>query len=595
MYNYDLTLFISFHFRSFSRTNFGCPPHLKKRKLEGTDTLGTSMLSVQSNMFSKSIDTTDTKDDESPAKRRKKSTTTSDDLRRDSESPKQILLPQKKRVLPTSTAASPVKKSARASQQSTPPEEQVDDETLIRETEAALKSLSGSWPGPRGSSYRRGSEHDESPTFENLFEEKKANAKLSPSMCTSSSSSSDNACSLKDVITLRDQHAEDKSSTSSSGSSSKHSDSRPGSASKSNTKGPGKPISRSEMTELENLLKIENDCATIQSQTGGVRGKQLKDKVGKIAMVSEGHTSQYEPPDFNELVDDSSNELEIDMSDPCMDKDGDDDKLGESSKSRKKDNDDVKRGRYAEMSVSHTQGYVQSPYSSGCSTSAPSFSSASSAFRPPNIDSKTQAQRAGGLGTHTMPPLGPFPAEATFVGYPSAVALQDAVPPPGHAVQSLSSLEEDKLARGPTTSGLMQLKPPGKEVDTRNEPPSIVKPTAVSVASPDAKQYTILQPAPAGSRAASALQDIAREGVQVVSAVSSNSSSLPAVTQASSGETSPANANQPSTPGFERPTGTLSPASMSRGKRSIFYFLMQVKILDSRAFDQYPQIRTLAF
>jgi hypothetical protein len=45
-----------------------------------------------------------------------------------------------------------------------------------------------------------------------------------------------------------------------------------------------------------------------------------------------------------------------------------------------------------------------------------------------------------------------------------------------------------------------------------------------SMDSPDSKQYTILQPAGIGSRAASVMKDIAREGVVSVSAVSSTSS-----------------------------------------------------------------------
>ncbi|XP_061387971.1 serine-rich adhesin for platelets [Musca vetustissima] len=50
--------------------------------------------------------------------------------------------------------------------------EDEDDETLIRETQAALKSLSGSWPEVRYNPYRL-NEHDEQPpAFQNLFEEK---------------------------------------------------------------------------------------------------------------------------------------------------------------------------------------------------------------------------------------------------------------------------------------------------------------------------------------------------------------------------------------------------------------------------------------
>jgi len=47
-----------------------------------------------------------------------------------------------------------------------------DDETLIRETQAALKSLSGSWPDSRGNLYRLQEQDENPPPFQNLFEEK---------------------------------------------------------------------------------------------------------------------------------------------------------------------------------------------------------------------------------------------------------------------------------------------------------------------------------------------------------------------------------------------------------------------------------------
>uniref|UniRef100_T1H1C4 Uncharacterized protein n=1 Tax=Megaselia scalaris TaxID=36166 RepID=T1H1C4_MEGSC len=51
-------------------------------------------------------------------------------------------------------------------------DDQPDDETLIRETQAALKSLSGSWSDTRSSLYRL-NDQDENPQFQNLFEEQK--------------------------------------------------------------------------------------------------------------------------------------------------------------------------------------------------------------------------------------------------------------------------------------------------------------------------------------------------------------------------------------------------------------------------------------
>lgn len=213
-------------------------------------------MTTVSKIFPKSLD--------SDEKRRKKT----DEL---DQTTKSLILPQKKRVLPSSSAPSPVKKCQKLLP-NTSSDEGAADETLIRETEAALKNLSGSWPGPRGSTYQK--KQDENPAFENLFDEKKS-VKLSPS---SSSNGSNDVCSLKDVITLREQHEEEE-----------------------------------------------------------LRGRKIKQEdEGKVKIKHE--TSQYEPPDFNELVDDSSNELEIDMSEAAAEKNDD--------KKDKKGECDDKTGKY---------------------------------------------------------------------------------------------------------------------------------------------------------------------------------------------------------------------------------------------------------
>ncbi|XP_068899617.1 myelin transcription factor 1 isoform X6 [Tenebrio molitor] len=355
--------------RAENRANrpFGLP-QLKKRKLDDPN------MATVSKIFPKTLDPTD-------EKRRKKT----EDL---DQTTKSLILPQKKRVLPASSTTSPVKKCQKLLP-NTPTDESVADETLIRETEAALKNLSGSWPGPRGSSYQK--KQEESPAFENLFDEKKS-VKLSPS---SSSNGSNDVCSLKDVITLREQHEEEE-----------------------------------------------------------LRGKARVKHEDEVKVKIKHETSQYEPPDFNELVDDSSNELEIDMSESAAEKNDD-------KKDKKGDCDDAKSGKYS-----------------------PVFPT-TSAFRPPPRAAKNT----------TLSNLGPLPAEATFVGYPIAA--------------------DDK------TKAVGQV----KEVEKSPEDVS--------------KQYTILQPAAAGSRAANALQEVAREGVPSVAAV----------------------ANEPK---MVTPTGTLSPNSMGR-------------------------------
>lgn len=344
--------------------------------------------------------------------------TLDDKRRKKSDETKSLLLPQKKRVLPPSNTSSPIKKNPKLTS-----EEGAPEQTLIRETEAALKNLSGSWPGHRGG---YPSHQEDAPAFENLFAEKKAGIKMSPS--STSSSSSDNACSLKDVITLREQHEHDESS---------------------------------------------------DEKSANPRIKSISKQGDKL---SKSPKSQYLSPDFNELVDDSSNELEIDMSEAASEK-------NESIKIDQEKKKDEPKPRYpSEPSGFHA--YTRNP-------SGSPFSS-NSAFRPPQSKN---------------PPLGPFPAEATFVGYPSE-----------------SSAPEEK------SKNIVPLKPTESQVE-----PQVKSPEGTS------KQYTILQPAGHSSRAASTLQDVAREGVRSVPAIGGSS-------------------NESSAAKIVPPPASLSPNSIGRGR-----------------------------
>lgn len=345
--------------------------------------------------------------------------TLDDKRRKKSEDTKSLLLPQKKRVLPISNTSSPIKKSPKLTS-----EEGAPEQTLIRETEAALKNLSGSWPGPRGGYPNH---QEDAPTYENLFDEKKSGIKMSPS--STSNSSSDNACSLKDVITLREQHEHDESS--------------------------------------------DEKSTTARSKLISKHGDKL----------NKSPKSLYQSPDFNELVDDSSNELEIDMSEAAAEK-------NESIKiDQEKKNDEPKPRYPSEPSGFHA--FTRNP-----STGSP-FSS-NSAFRPPQSKN---------------PPLGPFPAEATFVGYPS---------------EPSTSEEKSKT--------IIPLKPTESQVE-----PQVKSPEGTS------KQYTILQPAGHSSRAASTLQEVAREGVRSVPTIAGNSS-------------------ESSGPKIVPPPPSLSPNSTGRGR-----------------------------
>lgn len=168
-----------------------------------------------------------------------------------------------------------------------------------------------------------------------------------------------------------------------------------------------------------------------------------------------------------------------------------------------------------------------SPTGTTSSSSPPTSSpfSATSAFRPPNTDHTKASCRSATsvpVASSAIPPIGPYPASATFVGYPTPGPTM----PTPQPVAGISTTSEDKHS-----STLLQLKSSKEEshhVTAHDVASNSVSPNKSpsgglpSVTSPDSsKQYTILQPAGVGSRAASAIQDIAREGVVSVAAVSS--------------------------------------------------------------------------
>ncbi|XP_043479047.1 uncharacterized protein LOC122509236 isoform X3 [Leptopilina heterotoma] len=484
--------------------------HLKKRKLEAESSKGNKVqqittvnckkLGAQTTVIPQEMETAD-----AAAKRRRKSVR-DDDLRKPSDSEtttttKTIPLPQRKRAFTTGNSGSPARKSSKNC------EEPEDDETLIRETEAALKSLSGSWPGPRGSLYQRGNSDEDryESNFENLFEEKKDNPKLSPSsMSTSSTTSNETGYSLKDVISLRCQDRTIRTQ---------------------------QQIKYDQSKQYCNKTKkdLDSDSQDILKGRNSLNGR-IKNEKGSDKY------SRYEPPDFNELVDESSNELEIDMSDPAVDKeDGERDKEDRICKNGPSPNS----LKHHQMMYNYQRQYSDSGIkvaSSVTSTASPAPTvgspfSATSAFKPPNTDhhSKANCRGTSTIGA-TIPPMGPYPAAATFVGYPS----------PGPVMPTPLPIAEEK------TVSLLQLKSPKEEVHSIEvSPPNVIPnktPTTglSSVGSPDAnsKQYTILQPAGVGSRAASAIQDIAREGVVSVSAVSSSNATAAVGNNSSGGNTS---------------------------------------------------------
>lgn len=346
-----------------------------------------------------------------------------------------ISLPQKKRsFLPVSSSRNQNNINNNNNNNNTKDDQ--DDETLIRETQAALKSLSGSWPDARNSLYKL-NDQDENPSFQNLFDAKQSvESKLSPAQSTTS-----NESNSKEVF--RDYNGKIKA-------------------------------------DLKNYHKFRKERDS----------------------ESPKYSSHYhQTPDFNELVDDSSNDLQIDMSD------------GERSSAKKSKKDD----------------YPKVPFS------------ATSAFKPPS------ELRKNGLAT----PIGPYPAAATFIGGYQPVEQQP---------QS-TDMEQEVLQPAFVDTSEKSVKIKLEEVP---------KP----IGSPDSKQYTILQPAGVGSRAASVMQDIAaREGVVSVSAVSSSSSPGIGVVSSSSGGT-----GQPIVGSdkmiFDRSIPPLSPNSINRGEYILFVFMI---------------------
>ncbi|XP_031779729.1 uncharacterized protein LOC100122454 isoform X3 [Nasonia vitripennis] len=525
--------------------------HLKKRKLEAESATTKPKQQQQQqqqqqqlsslNSKQKSGSDMDAQPEQAGAKRRRKSVR--DDQKSvnaafDDQNKNNIPLPQKKRVFPNANSGSPARKASKNNC-----EEPEDDETLIRETEAALKSLSGSWvPGPRGSFYQRGNSDEDryESNFENLFEEKKDGVKMSPSsMSQSSTTSNETGCSLKDVITLRGQQQHNARFQQQQAKMMQD-------AYKQHNGG--------------KLMKKDDEMQCMTDSNQNEANKRLAINSGRSSGRSAAGDkySRYEPPDFNELVDESSNELEIDMSDPANE---------HEHHLRNEHPDKCKNESLANKHQQQTSGLYgsyQRPYSDGLKATSPVGSSFSvtSAFRPPNSSGSEKTGCRSVATPSSIPPMGPYPAAATFVGYPSPGPTMP-VPQP---VPGISPPVDDKHA---STVSLLQLKSPKEEAmpvqaaAVSNNPMSGSVPKGTSpshqslapIGSPDAnsKQYTILQPAGVGSRAASAIQDIAREGVVSVAAVSSTNGS--------------ANNNANKQPGSNGPV--VNPTVSSNGNSSI--------------------------
>lgn len=241
--------------------------------------------------------------------------------------------------------------------------------------------------------------------------------------------------------------------------------------------------------------------------------------------------SKYEP-DFNELVDDSSDELEIDMS------------AGSGGGGSDHKDDDERLRRKLDVDRRNNNSHMRADEMTSLKSESESSSydaylmdkTAFSAFRPvsggePKDPTRLDLPTAVGAA---MSPLGPYPpAGATFVvGYTGPAGLPVAATGGHGSPAKLSpggNVGGGSVGGGVGVGGGVSVSAAktvcikleddgGGAADGANKPDGSVK---MDSPSPLSKQYTILQPAGADSRAATALQDVAREGVLGASVVSS--------------------------------------------------------------------------
>lgn len=377
-------------------------------------------LAKRSLMKEQTIDHSVVKTEENDCQKRRKRPVRDDEIYKQDE--KQYY-PQKKRALGV-----PQNNRQHITRQNS---DDQDDETLIRETQAALKSLSGSFPDSRGSLFKI-NDQDESPAFQNLFEVKNNARKMSPTIST--------ANSLSFVESNDYSYREHKN-----------------------------------RNDLRNYQKHRRDeyAASSKSRLDGIKCH-----------------SQYQSHDFNELMDESSGELSADMANGV----------------HKDDGSYVVKSSSGEDKCKNNELYVNYPGHRGAQFSQ------NSAFRPP-MDNK----RANIIG---LPMANPYlHSESGYGPY------------------------------APDMSGVMAGND-DKDVKMHIKDEELSK----SADSPDSKHYTILQPAGVGSKAASVMQDIAREGVVSVAAVSSSSSPELSSTTAMDKTA------------YDRPMPPFSPGSSSKGK-----------------------------
>lgn len=392
-------------------------------------------------------------------KRRKFNSKTADLLSEENNSKGSLVnLPQKKRAIVRSSSPnkSPAKKLVRSNSTSNTVEEVTDDETLIREAEVALKNLSGSWPTSRNSFYNNDMTNDnefEPPTFENLFEEKQQVSKNLNTLpqkqdCPDASLRSDqfgktylkeepDSCKYDDTIN-------DKKSNSCYNHE-----------------------SVAHQNQYHSQIKIKSERDKYNNNNNNNNNDKSNSRYG---------------PDFNELMDSSPNNLEIDMSD-----DGNGDRDDNLIKRKEENNNKIEDVDIKEHSFSSTRHNLVSNGSKV--TSLSSSRTVTNDTKDMILSSKSNMD----MSSVAMSPLGPYPpVGATFVGYPDNT--------------SITSPEKEQtilLNNGKQTPTICLLQPKNraKSVEKIDESASVASSNERrSIESPDTKEYTILQPANSASK-----------------------------------------------------------------------------------------------
>lgn len=330
-----------------------------------------------------------------------------------------------------------------------------DDDALIRETQAALKSLSGSWPDDQTSIYGKSNESDENPTFQNLFDEKCNHrvTKMSPTISTASSHPYANY---------------------------------------GNENGVAADAIRDGFPFREYNGKFKPTVQKVMQQT-------------KYRVMDAAVRNTYQTHDFNELVDDSSNEQTVQIEMPN----------GPMANGMLKEEPGYNQNGLRKMNESIFGGGMYATH-----RMVPAFAQ-NSAFRPP-ADTKRVPSVANGYQQPTIDPV-------NYMNYA-----------PSSDLAVCNNGDKEKYS---------------KVMDTVKDDETT---SAKSLDSSDSKQYTTLQPAGVDSKAASVMQDIAREGVLSVAAVSSTSS--PGLSGSAN-----AQAIVDKSPSYDRAVPPFSPVSSAKG------------------------------